>query len=75
MTNDKLELLDKQLRQLRKELEDDLLKYEDKGWLDNVDLSRCIVSPERCSCGSRQKSKCVKESGLGSGKMCLREEE
>lgn len=27
---------------------------------------------EKCSCGARQKSKCVKESGLGSGKMCLK---
>jgi hypothetical protein len=33
MTNDKLQQLDKQLRELRKELEDDLLKYKDKGWL------------------------------------------
>lgn len=28
---------------------------------------------EKCSCGSRQKSKCVKESDSGFGKMCLRE--
>jgi hypothetical protein len=56
MTNDKLELLDKQLRELRKELEDDLLKYS-----------------ERCSCGSRQKSKCVRESDSGYGKMCVKE--
>jgi len=36
MTNtfdDKLQQLDKQLRELRKEVEDDLLKYGDKGWL------------------------------------------
>lgn len=33
MTNDKLEILDKELRELRKEVEDDLLKYKDKGWL------------------------------------------
>lgn len=28
---------------------------------------------EKCSCGARQKSKCVKESGLGGGKMCVKE--
>lgn len=28
---------------------------------------------EKCSCGSRQKSKCVRESGTGSGKMCLKD--
>lgn len=28
---------------------------------------------EKCSCGARQKSKCVKESGMGCGKMCLKE--
>lgn len=72
MTNDKLEALDKQLRQLRKEMEDDLLKYKDKGWLDNVDLSRCIISPERCSCGARDKAKCSKESFSGGGKMCVK---
>lgn len=33
MTNDKLQQLDEQLRELRKELEEDLLKYKDKGWL------------------------------------------
>lgn len=36
MTNafdDKLQQLDNKLRQLRKEVEDDLLKYKDKGWL------------------------------------------
>ena len=27
---------------------------------------------ERCSCGARYKSKCVKESVFGSGKMCVR---
>lgn len=27
---------------------------------------------EKCSCGARQKSKCVKENGLGGGKMCLK---
>lgn len=31
--------------------------------------------PEMCSCGARQKSKCVKENGMNSGKMCLREDE
>lgn len=30
---------------------------------------------EKCSCGARQKSKCVKESGMGSGKMCLKSEQ
>lgn len=25
-----------------------------------------------CSCGLRQKMKCVKENGLGTGKMCAR---
>ncbi len=64
MTNDKLELLDKQLRELRKELEDDLLKYGNS----------YLVIPERCSCGARQKSKCVKENGFGGGKMCLKED-
>lgn len=29
---------------------------------------------EMCSCGSRQKHKCVKESESGYGKMCLKEE-
>ena len=33
MTNDKLQQLDKQLWELRKELEDDLLRYMDKGYL------------------------------------------
>lgn len=28
---------------------------------------------ERCSCGARYKSKCVKESGSGYGKMCVKE--
>ena len=28
---------------------------------------------ERCSCGVRYKSKCVEESALGSGKMCVRD--
>lgn len=27
---------------------------------------------ERCSCGARYKSKCVEESELGSGKMCVK---
>lgn len=27
---------------------------------------------EKCSCGSRQRSRCVKESGMGCGKMCLK---
>lgn len=31
-----------------------------------------LLKPEMCSCGSRQKSKCVKESGLEGGKMCLK---
>lgn len=115
MTNDKLELLDKQLRQLRKELEDDLLKYKDKGWLSSdfnywdatvfyqegsivkwhdgsivkAKLDTCgnpddwydpqkvdqygRLMEQKCSCGSRQKSKCVKESGYNSGKMCVKE--
>lgn len=30
---------------------------------------------EKCSCGSRQKSKCVKENGLGDGKVCLKTED
>lgn len=30
---------------------------------------------EKCSCGSRQKSKCVKESTSGSGKMCFKAED
>lgn len=29
---------------------------------------------QMCSCGSRQKHKCVKESESGYGKMCLKEE-
>lgn len=42
--------------------------------------SRCkeqieMFKVEMCSCGARQKSKCVKESGLGSGKMCLKPED
>lgn len=28
---------------------------------------------EKCSCGARQKYKCVKENGMGSGKMCVKE--
>lgn len=28
---------------------------------------------EKCSCGARQKSKCVKESASGYGKMCVKE--
>lgn len=31
--NDKLEQLDKELRELRRELESDLLKYRDSGYL------------------------------------------
>lgn len=27
---------------------------------------------EKCSCGSRLKHKCVKESDSGSGKMCVK---
>lgn len=27
----------------------------------------------KCSCGARDKSKCSKENGVGSGKMCLKE--
>lgn len=30
------------------------------------------ISLEMCSCGSRQKHKCVKESESGYGKMCLK---
>lgn len=30
---------------------------------------------EKCSCGARQKSKCVKESDSGYGKMCLKAED
>jgi hypothetical protein len=65
MTNDKLEALDEELRELRFEVERDLLVYGNS----------YLVIPERCSCGARQKSKCVKENGLGNGKMCLREGE
>lgn len=38
MTSDKLQQLDNKLRELRKELEDDLLKYKDKGWLNTEPL-------------------------------------
>lgn len=31
------------------------------------------LNPEMCSCGARQKSKCVKESTSGYGKMCVKE--
>lgn len=30
---------------------------------------------ERCSCGARDRAKCFKENGLGSGKMCLKSED
>lgn len=30
---------------------------------------------EKCSCGARDKSKCSKENGLDSGKMCLKPED
>ena len=33
MTNEKLEQLDRQLKELRKELESDLAKYRDSGYL------------------------------------------
>jgi len=29
--------------------------------------------PERCSCGARQRSECIKESTSGYGKMCVKE--
>lgn len=28
---------------------------------------------DKCSCGARDKSKCSKENGLESGKMCLKD--
>ncbi len=34
--DDKLQHLDNKLRQLRKEVGDDLLKYRDKGWLGRI---------------------------------------
>ena len=55
-----LQSLDKRLRDLRRELEDEL------GMTDTY---------EKCSCGSRQKSKCVRESGYNTGKMCLKPED
>lgn len=52
MVNDKLEQLDKQLRQLRKEVEDDLLKYKDKGWPDNSIMNISVEkSIEISECG------------------------
>lgn len=30
---------------------------------------------DKCSCGARDKTKCSKENGLGSGKMCLKPED
>lgn len=46
MTNDKLQQLDNKLRELRKEVEEDLLKYKDKGWLCE-DLSIMNISVEK----------------------------
>ena len=31
------------------------------------------MTSDKCSCGARDKTKCSKENGLGSGKMCLKE--
>lgn len=31
-----------------------------------------MTNTERCSCGARDKTKCSKENGLQSGKMCLK---
>lgn len=32
------------------------------------------MTSDKCSCGARDKAKCSKENGLGSGKMCLKED-
>lgn len=32
-----------------------------------------MTSPERCSCGAREKNKCSKESEHKTGKMCLKD--
>ncbi len=32
------------------------------------------MNNERCSCGARQKNKCIRESGTGYGKMCCKQE-
>lgn len=68
MTNtldDKFSSIDKELKALRKEVSDDLLVYGTSHW----------TIPEKCSCGKRDRVKCVEESGLESGKMCLRGDE
>lgn len=33
------------------------------------------MTSDKCSCGARDKAKCSKENGLGSGKMCLKPED
>lgn len=32
------------------------------------------MNSDKCSCGARDKAKCSKENGLGSGKMCLKDD-
>jgi hypothetical protein len=32
------------------------------------------MTSDKCSCGARDKNKCSKESGLGGGKMCLKDD-
>lgn len=31
------------------------------------------MTSDKCSCGARDKNRCSKENGLGSGNMCLKD--
>jgi hypothetical protein len=43
ISDDKLQQLDNRLKELRKEVEGDLLKYKDKGWLcGDIPKMKCI---------------------------------
>jgi hypothetical protein len=77
---DKWYLFDVQLRQHLNEVIYKTLKksYNELG-MDNFYIDYVFHSvkldDEMCSCGSRQKHKCIKESESGYGKMCFKGEE
>lgn len=61
------------LEKLKLHIFDALLNAEKIPWKP-IEFVSCTYELEMCSCGSRQKHKCVKESESGYGKMCLKEE-
>lgn len=60
------------LEHLKLHILESLLKADKIPWDDSRGFAGLKL--DMCSCGSRQKHKCVKESESGYGKMCLKEE-